>query len=813
MAQQALRQDSFIGHALGHYRIVEKIGEGGMGAVYRAQDVHLGCDVAIKVLLPGSVNDENSRRRFRKEARILSRLNHPNIVVVHDVDTEQDLDYLVMEYIPGMTLNEKLASSKLPQDDIIAIGTELAQGLSAAHERGVIHSDLKPGNLRLTEDGRLKILDFGLARLHLPQTPTATTASLRDNDMLGGTLPYMAPEQLQGGDIDARTDIHAAGCVLYQMATGRHPFAEVKRSQLIGAILHKPLLQPTALNPEVSPELERIISKCLEKEPANRYQSARELVIDLRRLQGGCAVTGPMPMRRSIPVSWSWVVVGFTILALVMAMLIVYRRWRDILPRGEPQRIRSLAVLPVKNFSDDPGQDLFADGMTDALIADLAQIKQLNVISRTSVMHYKGTSETIPHIAEELSVDGIVESSVVRSGGRVRLTAQLIDARQDRHLWGTSYERDMADVLVLQSEFVEAIANEIRAKLTPQQTERLSTTRRVDPEVYDYTLKGKAALEYATRENDFRQAIELFQKALDRDPSYAPAWAGLGESTWSLAATGFEFVPPWEVRQKVIAAAEKALQLDPILPDAHKARATIAWDGEWDLESAQQHYRRALDLRPSYAAAHNLYAQMLAGQPLQRFDEARRHLDHARELDPLSPWNDINSVAFWLYQGQAERAYDEAKLASQRNPVLWIIRWEMGLSQLLLGHPVQAVTDLEAALKLAHPDRPSPALATLGLAYGLAGRQSDALKTLTEMKQKPYVSPYHLAAVYSGLGRMDEAFRLLDQAFEQRTPWLVFCTRYDPLSVALRRDPRWKSFSKRLQRAVRLAPGTANLYF
>jgi TolB-like protein/Flp pilus assembly protein TadD len=308
-----------------------------------------------------------------------------------------------------------------------------------------------------------------------------------------------------------------------------------------------------------------------------------------------------------------------------------------------------LAVLPVKNLSGDPSQEFFADGMTDALIAGLAQIKAVNkVISRTSVMHYKGTNETLPQIARELGVDGIVEASVMRSGGRVRITAQLIEARQDRHLWANNYEREMTDVLALQSELVQAIAGEIRVQVTPQESERLKTARRVDPEVYDATLKGKATLESATREGEFHQAIELFQKAIDRDPTYAPAWAGLGEAMWSLAGMGFEFVAPAEVRDKAIAAAEKALELDPTVTDAHKARAVIALDGQWDLAKAQRHFDRARELRPGYAAAHNLYGQMLGGMPLPRFDEARRHYDRARELNPLSPWNDINLVAWWL---------------------------------------------------------------------------------------------------------------------------------------------------------------------
>ncbi|HTR24024.1 MAG TPA: protein kinase [Terriglobales bacterium] len=817
MAHDPVSQDALVGQTLRHYRIDEKIGAGGMGEVFRAHDEHLDRDVAIKVLPPGTLGDESARKRFHKEALLLSKLNHPNIATIHDFDTQRGVDFLVMEYIPGTTLDEKLAGRALAEKEVINLGTQLAEGLSAAHERGVIHRDLKPGNLRLTSDGRLKILDFGLGRLRLPATPTTPTASLSETHTMAGTLLYMAPEQLLGGEIDARTDIHAAGTVLYEIATGESPFADVERPQLIGAILHRPPRPPTTLNPKLSPELERIIGKCLEKEPENRYQSAKEVAIDLRRLQTG-VLSAAQPAAR--PTKWlpaKSAGLGLGILAAVIVLLVAFNvgHWRDrLLGRENAPRIESLAVLPVKNFSGDPAQEFFVDGMTDALIAGLAQIKAIKVISSTSVMHYKGTSVTLPQIAKELDVDGIVEASVMRSGDRVRLTAQLIDARKDRHLWANSYEREMTDVLALQSELVQAIAGEIRAQVTPQESERLKKARRVDPEVYDTTLKAKALLEYATREEQFRQAIGLFQEAVDRDPTYAPAWAGLGEALWTLASAGLEFVAPAEVRDRAIAAAEKALELDPNLADAHKARAVIAFDGEWDLVRAQQEFEKALELRPGYAAAENLYGEIFLFT-LSRPDEARRHFDRARELDPLSPWNDFNALAWWLYQGHFEKVLEEGQRAKQRNPTLYLISRQKGGAQLGLGQPGQAATEFEAALKLLRPERPVSSLAALGFAYGLAGRRTDALTILAELEQashKRYVPPFHLAMVYSGLGRMDEAFRLLDQALEQRDTYLIIQSLYDPGEICFRRDPRWKPFMERVRREARLPPGTPDPY-
>ena len=815
MANHAVGEDPLVGQTLGHYRIIEQIGSGGMGVVYRAHDERLDREIAIKVLRPGTLAGESSRKHFRKEALALSKLNHPNIATIHDFDTERDVDFLVMEYIRGVTLNDKLAEASLPEKQVVALGVQLAEGLSAAHEHAVVHRDLKPGNLRITTDGRVKILDFGLAKLRASAVASPASETLTETYSIAGTLPYMAPEQVLGGEIDSRTDIHAAGAVLYEMATGQRAFPTADRSHLTAAILRSSPRPAGSVNPRLSPELSRIIGKCLEKEPEDRYQSARELAIDLRRLQSG-VVSGVQPTAAARWPLAKPVGLGLLFLALVVTLLValnVSNVRQRLLNRGEASRIDSIAVLPVKNFSGDPAQEFFADGMTDALIASLAQIKAVKVISRTSVMHYKGTSETLPQIAKELGVDGIVEASVVRSGDRVRLTAQLIDARQDRHLWANNYERDITDVLALQSELVQAIAGEVRVHVTAQENERLKVTRRVDPDVYEETLKGGAILEYATREEQFHQAIELFQKAVDRDPTYAPAWAGLGQALFALAATGFEFVAPADVRDKAIAAADKALQLDETLPEAHRARALIAWHAEWDLAKSQQHFERALELRPGYAAAYNHYGQLLDNL-LSRYDEARRHIDRARELDPLSPWNDINMVGWWYFR-QPERALEEGERTLQRNPTLWVIRWLMGFAHLILKKPSQAVPEFEAALKLLQPDRPAAVLAPLGLAYGLAGRQSDALKILAEMKQasqKRYISPYDLAAVYSGLGRMDEAFGLLDRALEQRTPWLAGCTPHDPLSVALRHDPRWKPFIDRLRQQVRLPPGTPDPY-
>jgi serine/threonine protein kinase len=600
MASRVSGQDLLVGMELGHYRIVEKIGAGGMGEVYRARDQHLARDVAIKVLPPGTLIDESARKHFHKEALILSQLNHPNVATIHDFDTHQGVDFLVMEYIPGITLSEKLANRPLPEKEVITLGVQLAEGLSAAHDHGVVHRDLKPGNLRLTDDGRLKILDFGLAKLRRPAADSAATESFDETQTMAGTLPYMAPEQLLGEEIDARTDIHAAGAVLYELATGQRPFAEVESSQLIGAILQRSPVPPTVLNPKLSPELERIIGKCLEKEPEDRYQSAKELAIDLQRLKRD-TYTGSSRTEAHHGQSARRPVAHRRILALVSASILVLAVaaatfWYKHAQRGAPAgTTASIAVLPFADLSPDHDQEYFSDGLAEELLNHLTKIPNLRVVARTSAFQFKGKNEDLRVIGQKLNVANILEGSVRREGNRVRISAQLIKADDGFDLWSESYDRDLKDVFVVQDDIARAVTSALQLKLragNPPVT--LPTSGTTNPETYEAFLHARYFAHMNDKESETK-ALDYANRAIQFDPHYAPAYALRASIT--LQAGGMLWMDPLEAAEKARRDTEKAIALDPNLADGYRVLSTIQAEVELNCREAEISLARARETR------------------------------------------------------------------------------------------------------------------------------------------------------------------------------------------------------------------------
>ncbi len=776
-----------IGQTLGHYRILEQVGAGGMGVVYRAHDDQLERDVALKVLPAGTLSDNPSRRLFRKEALALAKLSHPNIETIYEFDTQDGIDFLVMEYVPGNTLAERLGNGALPEKEVVALGMQIVAALEQAHERGIVHRDLKPRNIAITARGQAKVLDFGLAKL-LPKVNELTAAdTLTDTQAGAGTLPYMPPEQLQGESVDARADIYTIGAVLYEMATDRRAFPEELPSRVIDAVLHHPPVAPRALNPRISPELERIILKCLDKDPARRFQSAKELLVDLGRLDvSGSKRLVPPPTPRLESRRTPWLVACFLAVLLAIPVALIgmnLHGWRDrLMGRPRPAQIRSLAVLPLENRSHDPEQDYFADGMTDELITELAKLDSVRVISRTSVMRFKNTDKSLPEIAKSLNVDAVVEGSVQRVGDRVKINARLVRARTDEELWGRSYDRDLRDVLGLQHEVAEAIAGSIEVTLAPGVSRK---SRSVDLAAHEAYLKGLYHWNKRTPE-DLKKALQYFQQAIDKDPDYALAYAGLSY-TYAFAP---ELGLPSEIAKgKQKAAALKAVALDDSLPEAHTALAA-ALEDDWNWADAEFQYKRAIELNPNYATArhwHSIYLSVLS-----RHEEAIAEAKRALELDPLSLIIQANLGGRYLRAGRYAEAIQECQRALDMDSSFAIGHDCMGFAYLQTGRSHEAIAEFQAAARYSHGDPES--VSGLGYAYAVSGQLGEARSIVNQMKTSAkgeYLPDYYIAIVESGLGRKDEALTWLERAFANRSAELPF-SNTEPMLISLRSDPRFR---------------------
>jgi len=728
-----------------------------MGVVYRAMDDHLDRCVALKVLPDGAIADDAARRRFRREAIALSRLNHANIAAIYDFDTQDGVDFLVMEFVPGLSLAQTIQEGPIDEGLITRLGVQLAEALVAAHEQGVIHRDVKPGNIIVTPKGHAKVLDFGLAKFLRPVGMTPTPENLTKTGNVVGTLPYMAPEALLGGDLDARSDIYSTGVILYEMATGRRPFPETQVAVLVEAILHHTPIAPRQVNPQLSRRLELVILNAMDRELSRRYQCASELAAELGRC-GITTVTATMAGRSE---------------------------------RAGMGRIDSIAVLPLANLSGEPGQEYFTDGMTEALTADLAQIRALRVVSRTSVMRYKGISRPLPEIARELGVDALIEGSVMRSGNRVRITAQLIEAAPDRHLWAKSYERDLRDILELQSEVARAIVQEIRIKITPQEEERLTKTRRVDPEAYEAYLKGR---HYWNKRNaeSLRKGIACFQDAIERDPTYPLAYVGLADSY--LIAGFYSDIPPKDTFPKAKAAARRALELDDTLAEAHAPLALANSLYDWDAAAAEKNFRRAIELNPAHPSAHQWYAEHLTA--MGRLDQGIAEAMRALELDPLS--SVINSCVGWtLYRARRfEEAILQLSMALEWDHNFLPALYYLSLALLQTSAPGNGVRVSERIVDIL-PES-GMGKANLARAYASAGMTNEARALLAEVNnlaKRQYIHTYFIAKIYLVLQEYDQTLDLLEKARAERSPWLAWLN-VEPLFDQLREHPRFQEIAR-----------------
>ncbi len=733
-----------IGTTLSHYRIIEPLGAGGMGAVYRAHDEHLDRDVAVKVVHRGALDDPAARERFRREAHVLSRLAHPGVATIFDFDTQGEVDFIVMEYVAGGTLLGRLRQGPMDLDEVLRLGAEIGDALDVAHKQGILHRDLKPGNVALTASGTPKLLDFGLATLlHVSQTMTDLTKP----GTFVGSLPYMAPEQLRGDADDARTDLYGFGAMLYEMLTRHRPFEKERPEALMFEILHEAARPARSLRAETPPDLDRLIGACLSKDPAQRPASAATISQILRRIREPSG--------------------------------------SGLRPEPAPDVIRSLAVLPFDNVSRDPAQEYFADGMTEALISELARVKALRVISRTSAMKYKGVQRALPEIARELSVDAILEGSALLVGKRVRVTVRLVSATTDETRWTDRYDGDIEDVLDMQSRVAETVAKEIAVQVTPQEATQLAKRHAVNPEAHVEYMKGRH-----TAVASSPQAIELsirhFHRALELDPTYAPAWAGVAGCHLVRASRGM--APPAAALAEARAAATKALAMDNSIAEAHAALGWLAVMDR-DVPAALRSLERAIALNPAQPGPHTNLGRLY--YCVERHSEAKESMLKALSIDPLSMIIHTCVGDAYYYAREYERSLVYYQKAVDLDPRFDGAHTDLARSLEAVGRFDEARREYEEGRRLSGGVAgPSFGLAHLEASQGNTEEARRMLQRLLDGRATKVVSAWGIAALHASLGDVDEAFRWLDVAVKEHATGLMLL-RVHPRLDAIRSDPRY----------------------
>ncbi|UCG50437.1 MAG: protein kinase [Candidatus Latescibacterota bacterium] len=789
-----------IGQTISHYKILEELGAGGMGVVYKAQDLKLKRIVALKFLPREAVVSPDAKARLLHEAQAAAALDHQNICTIYEIEEAEGHTFIVMAFVEGESVKEKITAGPLTLNGVLDIARQTAEGLAEAHKKGIVHRDIKPANLMVSQNGQVKIMDFGLARAEGQTKLTKTGVSM-------GTVTYMSPEQARGDATDHRTDVWSFGVSLFEMIAGRLPFKGEHEHAVLYSMLNEEPEPLTALRTGVPMELERVVNKAMAKRPEDRYQHLDDLLVDLKTVEkqlgsqdaktGVSGVAGRTAVARKTRRKRAGFVAGAVVFfTAVVVVALIFSQW-DGGPRdratsgGDERKIQSLAVLPFDNLMDDSEQEYFVDGMHEALITGLSKLGSLRVISRTSVMRYRNTEKPMTEIARELDVDALIEGSVLRVGDEVRITAQLIDGTSDEHLWAENYDRDLRDILALLNEVAGAIAEEVHATLTPEQEERLARARAVDPDAYEALLRG-TQLFNTFKPDNIRESIGFFEKAIEIDSEFAEAHARKAGAYMVLAVMGSR---PMDVMPRAREAARKALELDDALADAHTAMGYVLLYFDRDWEAGGEAFRRALDIDPNNAMARHGYADYLMA--LGHLDESVDQVLLGRKSNPLSPMTNAVVVGH-LY---AARRYEEAIAEAEK---LLAIDPNYSAVQGFLRRAYWQLGKFDESIELLRESgwgREAGNREVIDRAYAASGPQGVMLALAQRLEAKSdsvFIDPLSVAVFYAWANHIDAAVNWLEKAEEARSPTFIHVL-LDPAFDPLRDTPRFKELCRRLK--------------